>query len=280
MPNYISDEAKKRARRAFGVGGADYAQNDPNGEGYIKNRPFYSQKETYTLCENLHHVPTEENNFSTAFGLSMIPNVGDVATIIFNGNTHTAIAENFDGIITVIFYENESGVLVSQFNTMPDGTMMGAVICNQEGVCSLSVEHETIHKVDSRFIAFPNGYIQPLSLSKIWSNFFFEITEITQNIEELEFEISDAEFDALCEASKMSCNGDAVLFSGSPNIAVDRFVFRNDIQSGDDMCECIEFIFSRLDGMYYETWRGLIERRNPSNRYVKYIEHEFVYLNE
>ncbi len=44
MPNYISDEAKKRARKAFGVGGADYAQNDPSGEGYIENRPFYDTR--------------------------------------------------------------------------------------------------------------------------------------------------------------------------------------------------------------------------------------------
>lgn len=85
------NKMEKGIEEACKTGGADFAENDPNGEGYIKNRTHYSEwvdtvlfpEQTITISGNQYMAP----------GLMGLV-VGETYTVVWNGLSYTCVAEN------------------------------------------------------------------------------------------------------------------------------------------------------------------------------------------
>ena len=82
-------------------GGADWTQNDPNGNGYVKNRPFYTTDPVETvLYEN---DSLELTNVSGSAGASLgaaefaASLNGDTFTCVINGVSYEAERKNYNG---------------------------------------------------------------------------------------------------------------------------------------------------------------------------------------
>ena len=84
-----------------GGGGADWAQNDPNGDGYVKNRPFYTTDPVETvLYENASLELTDlSSNFGRPIGLAEFAASlnGYAFTCVINGVSYEAERKNYNG---------------------------------------------------------------------------------------------------------------------------------------------------------------------------------------
>ena len=82
----------------------DWNQNDPEGEGYIKNRPFYNEKGRRLVVEG---VPNQYGIYSDLhFAQSL--QVGVEYTYFIDGVAYTSKAyfDDTDACAAVIFWEN------------------------------------------------------------------------------------------------------------------------------------------------------------------------------
>ena len=88
--------------KAGGVGGTpDWAQNDPDGEGYIKNRcGGYDDVQTKESALMSLNCPSDENFIQAHAGSSFFPpSAGDIVSVTVDGSTkeYTPAEETFNG---------------------------------------------------------------------------------------------------------------------------------------------------------------------------------------
>ena len=74
---------------------ADWNQNDSSADNYIKNRPFYEDKEYVTLLNKTVTI-TDDNGYVSLDEDFPILTIGDSYTIVLNGVEYECIARRYD----------------------------------------------------------------------------------------------------------------------------------------------------------------------------------------
>ena len=134
--------------KAGGVGGTpDWAQNDPNGEGYIKNRcggyDDVQTKESELLSLN---CPADENSAGTPAPPSFFPpSAGDIISVTVDGSTkeYTLTEGTFDGA-SVLWFGTQNPWSVTDFNALLTSDKWGGSFVpdeNNPGALIISVQY-------------------------------------------------------------------------------------------------------------------------------------------
>lgn len=111
------DSLVSAINEAAASGGADWSQNDPDGDGYIANRPGgYMTDPVYTEVYN-GNLSGNSVQLPTAFDVA----VGDTVKVTIDGNEkdYTVIAEDFEGIALRCFGTDTFEKIAS--NAVTDG---------------------------------------------------------------------------------------------------------------------------------------------------------------
>lgn len=137
----------------------NWEQNDPTADDYIKNRPFYSERTTITLVDNL---TSDDHSSDNAPSCNFV--VDQSYNVTWNGVLYENLVCYLDGGYHVIastqngcpFYIDDDG---------GDGLYIASD--DEEWTVSISTVQETVHQVDSKYVPIPEGIVTEESLSQV-----------------------------------------------------------------------------------------------------------------
>lgn len=128
--------------------------NDNISWNDLKDKPFGTETETFTLLENgrVSSVDANEGN-PTGFPVERVFAIGDVVNIVWNGEKYTGTAQNVNGDIGVLVVTEASGEDGIFICTYDDGGQPYCyVYSNVSGTLSITVTREIVHAIDPKYL--------------------------------------------------------------------------------------------------------------------------------
>lgn len=128
--------------------------NDNISWNDLKNKPFGTETETFTLLENgrVSSVGANEGN-PTGFPVERVFAIGDAVNIVWNGKEYTGTVQDFDGDIGVSVYPEDSGEDGIYICIYDDGGQPYCVVYSHvSGTLSVTVTREIVHAIDPKYL--------------------------------------------------------------------------------------------------------------------------------
>lgn len=126
----------------------------------LKDKPFYTEVETYTIAENL---PVTEEVYEGVRG-AIIANeklfsYGDKVFITAYGKQYETIAGvNNSGFLSAEVMEDDAPVVALSYSHIPGQEFTAIELFKGAGTVTITVVHETVHKLDAKYMPFGGGY--------------------------------------------------------------------------------------------------------------------------